>query len=92
VKSIEVGMGGDSHAYKKTVRFYNTRYNPKSVKAKLYRMIARECDAFVQKKLPTCERVSKYLTLSSSYAIMFITVVEVSSFLLTKRSSKNECN
>jgi hypothetical protein len=51
VKSIEVGMGGDSHPYKKTVRFYNTRYNLKSVKAKLYRMIARECDVFVQKEV-----------------------------------------
>ena len=41
VRSAEVDMGSDLHAYKKTIRFYNTRYNAKSVKAKLYRMIAR---------------------------------------------------
>lgn len=41
VRSAEFSMGGDLNAYKKTIRFYNTRYNAKSVKAKLYRMVAR---------------------------------------------------
>lgn len=51
VRSVEVDMGGDLHTYKKSIRFYNTRYNAKSVKAKLYRMIARENEVFVQKEV-----------------------------------------
>lgn len=39
VKSFEVDMGVSG--YKKTIRVYNTRYDHKTVKSKLYRMIAR---------------------------------------------------
>jgi hypothetical protein len=42
VKSFEVDMGEEPHKYKKTLRFYNTRYDHKTVKSKLYRMIARD--------------------------------------------------
>ena len=51
VRSFEIDMGNETHKYKKTVRIYNNRYDHKTVKSKLYRMIARECDAFVQKEV-----------------------------------------
>ena len=42
VKSYEVDMGEEPHMYKKTLRFYDTQYNHKTVKSKLYRMIAKD--------------------------------------------------
>ena len=42
VRSFEIDMGNETHKYKKTVQIYNNRYDHKTVKSKLYRMIARE--------------------------------------------------
>lgn len=42
VKSFEVDMGDGVSGYKKTIRVHNHQYNHKTVKSKLYRMIARD--------------------------------------------------